>query len=425
MHSRVAQAKRTEIPLRNISVAVIGNALEWFDLIVYGFLASTIAAQFFPEQDAFVSLALSLGTFGSSFIIRPVGAVLIGRFSDRHGRKAALVLVSALMLLGTLIIAVLPTYNQIGIAAPILLLLARLIQGFSAGGEFGSATAYLAEQSPNRRAFFASWQFASQGLATLLGSCFGLAITLLLNASQLEHWGWRLPFIFGLLIGPVAYIIRNHADETPEFTATQHRLPVSGDRLPLQAMTARVLTGTGMVLVATVSMYLMLYIPTYAKTVLGMPVSTGFSATLLAGLVLMIIPPISGFLADRFGRTVVALPAALFMAFIAIPLFFWLVAMPDVRRLMALEFVLSITTAFYIGTLPAMLSDMFPVSQRTMGLSLSYNIAVVGAGGFAPLAFALLIKATGSQSAPSFYLVIVALLSGLSVYVAFRKRWLS
>lgn len=405
--------------MRNVLVAVAGNALEWFDVVVYGFFATIVARLFFPANDPSVSIILALGTFGASFLIRPLGAVVIGRYADRAGRKAALVLVSTLMLVGTGIIAVLPTYSQIGIAAPLLLFFARLLQGFSAGGEFGSATAFLAEQMPTRRAFYASWQFASQGIATLLASGFGLAITAIFTSVQIEAWAWRLPFVFGLLIGPVAYVIRKTAHETPEFTAQ----PDAAIRLDARGFAARVLVGMGAVVVATVAMFLMLYLPTMATAELGLPSFAGYTATLVTGVTLVIVTPLAGSLADRRGRFGVALPAVTALVIAPFPLFHWLVLAPSPARIIVVQGLLGIATSLYLGALPAFLAELFPVARRTTGMSLSYNFAVVLAGGFAPMIFAFLIHASGSKAAPAAYLSIAAAGSLVAWVVARGKRW--
>jgi len=206
---------------RAVAAASIGNALEWFDFIIYGFFAVVMAKLFFPTGDETVSLMVALAAFGVPFFMRPLGAIVIGNYADRHGRKAAFTLTILLMMVGTAIIAMAPTYATAGLLAPLLIVLARLIQGFSAGGEFGSATAFLAEQDPKRRGFFASWQFASQGLTTVLATSIGVTLTSTLTTAQIESWGWRVPFIIGLLIGPVAWYIRRHVDETTEFKTMQ------------------------------------------------------------------------------------------------------------------------------------------------------------------------------------------------------------
>jgi MHS family proline/betaine transporter-like MFS transporter len=406
---------------RSIVAAAIGNALEWFDLVVYGFFAPVIADLFFPGRDRSVALLYALGTFGISFVVRPVGAVILGRFADRNGRRAALVVITSLMLVGTLMIAVLPTYSQIGVAAPVLLLVARLIQGFSAGGEFGSATAYLAEQSPNRRGFYSSWQVAGQGLATVLAAGAGFLLTVALSEQELHSWGWRMPFVFGLLIGPAAYLMRFRALESPEFIEARNRpTPTPRPRLSM-AMAAQVSVGSGAVMAATVSLYLMLYMPTFSRTVLGLDASIGFAASFASGAVLTLVTPFAGALSDRVGRFAVAVPAVVLMGLSPIPLFFWLVSDPSAMKVITVQVLIGLFSAVYLGVLPAFLSELFSLDVRTLGLSLSYNLAVVIAGGFAPLLFALLVNWTGSSASPSFYLALAAMVSLLSLLIA-RQR---
>jgi MHS family proline/betaine transporter-like MFS transporter len=208
---------------RIIFSSSIGNALEWYDFLIYGFFAATIGKLFFPTDSEQISLLLAVGSFGISFLMRPIGAIVLGIYADRQGRKASLTLSILLMVLGTLTIAVMPTYHSIGLVAPLLVILARLVQGFAVGGEFGSATAFMSEQSKNRRGFYASWQFATQGMATVMASAIGGTIAASLTQDQIESWGWRLPFMLGLVIGPVGYYIRRHLHETPEFVEAQKK----------------------------------------------------------------------------------------------------------------------------------------------------------------------------------------------------------
>lgn len=280
--------------------ASIGNALEWFDLVVYGFFAVVISKLFFPAGNETVSLLLTLGTFGVSFFMRPLGAIMLGAYADRAGRKAALTLSILLMMMGTLIIAVLPTYQSIGLAAPLILVVARLMQGFSAGGEFGSATAFLAEHVPGRRGYFASWQIASQGLTTLLAALFGAMLTGQLSPEQLNAWGWRVPFFFGLLIGPVAWYIRTKLDETPEFLAAETTQTPIRDTFASQK--TRLFIGMGIVVLGTVATYLVLFMPTYAIKQLKLAPSVAFTAISLVGVIQLVCSPIVGHLSDRHGR---------------------------------------------------------------------------------------------------------------------------
>ncbi|VVE10834.1 membrane protein [Pandoraea iniqua] len=394
---------------RVIVSASIGNALEWFDLVVYGFFAVTIAKLFFPTGNDTVSLLIALGTFGVSFFMRPLGAIVIGVYADRAGRKAALTLSILLMMVGTLLIAIMPTYSSIGILAPIGIVLARMIQGFSAGGEFGSATAFLAEHAPQRRGFFSSWQVASQGLTTLLAAGFGALLTGNLSPEAMASWGWRVPFFFGLLIGPVAYYIRRRLDETPEFLDAEPTQNPLRDTFTSQK--ERLLLAIGVVVMATVATYLVLYMPTYAVKQLGMPSSAAFSAVLLTGVVQLIVAPIVGHWSDTHGRTKPMLAAAIALLVLVYPMFRFLDANPTFGSLMVFQIVLGLLMTTYFGALPALLTELFPVQVRTTGLSLGYNIAATVFGGFAPFIITWLIGATGNKLAPSFYLIFAALIS--------------
>jgi MHS family proline/betaine transporter-like MFS transporter len=394
---------------RTVVATSIGNALEWFDLVVYGFFAVIIAKLFFPTGNDTVSLLLTLGTFGVSFFMRPLGAIVIGAYADRAGRKAALTLSILLMMIGTAVIAVLPTYASIGLAAPVALVGARLLQGFSAGGEFGSATAFLAEHEPSRRGFFASWQVASQGLTTVLAAVFGAVLTGTLSAQQMADWGWRIPFLFGLLIGPIAYYIRSNIDETPEFLAAETtRTPLADT---FASNKARLAIAVGTVVLGTVSTYLVLFMPTYGIKALGLSPSVSFAAIVLTGAIQMIGAPVVGHWSDRIGRTGIMRAAALAMLVLAYPAFAWLVAHPGAGTLIAVQIVIGLLMTCYFAALPGLLSEIFPVATRTTGMSLAYNVAVTIFGGFAPFIIAWLIRVTGVKTAPSFYLMFAALIS--------------
>ncbi len=248
-----------------ISAAIVGNALEWFDFTVYGLFSIYIAKAFFPSGDELSALLLTLATYGVGFVLRPVGAIVLGQYADQHGRRAALTLIILLMLLGSAMIAFAPTYAQVGAAAPALIVAARLVQGFSVGGEMGGATAYLIETAPpHRRGFYASWQYAGQAGASLGGSLFAFALTHLLTQGQLNDWGWRIPFLFGLSIGPVGLYLRSRVPESPVFTATPRSLsrPLS----ELWMNQRRVLfQAFALTIQLTACTYLIvIYMPTYA-----------------------------------------------------------------------------------------------------------------------------------------------------------------
>lgn len=416
----VAAPGATPGAVRAVVAASFGNALEWFDNVIYGFFALSIARTFFPVTDPNVSLLIAFGTFGASFFFRPLGGIVIGAYADRVGRKAALLVTMLLMLLGTAIIAFMPSYESIGIAAPILVVLARVLQGFSAGGEFGSATAFLAEQTPARRGFYSSWQFASQGLTTLLAAGFGVLLDSLLSSEQLHGWGWRIPFFFGLLIGPVALYIRRHVDESPEFRSAA---PLADPlRHTLRSQKSSVLIALGAIVLATVISYVLLYMPTYAVRQLGLAAGDGFRATLAAGAILFVVTPLSGLASDRFGRLPVACFSALMLTIVSVPLFAWMARAPSANALLISQIVLATLAGGYLGGLPALLTEMFPVQNRSTGVSLSYNVSVALFGGLAPFTITWLIASTGSIAAPAYYLAGAGLVSLAALVSAARSR---
>lgn len=405
---------------RVIIAASIGNALEWFDILVYGFFAATISKQFFPTADETVSLLLTLGTFAVAYMVRPLGALVLGAYADRAGRKRALMVSIRLMMVATLLIAIMPPYATIGLVAPIAILLARLVQGFSAGGEFGSATAFLVEHMPEKRGFMASWQFASQGFATLLASAFGTVLTATLSDASLESWGWRIPFFFGLLIGPVGYYIRRYVAEAGEFveTADVERAPV---KETFRTQKDRMLLAMGALAVSTAISYLITYMPTFAVKELDLPASTGFASTLVTGIVLTGLTPVVGHLSDRFGRTRIMLIFATLILALVYPSFAFLVAAPGFTVILGVMFLIGVLKAGYFAPLPAMMSELFPVTNRATGLAVSYNIAVMLFGGTTPLMIVWLVDVTGSKLAPTFYLMFLAVLSLFCVVFARRR----
>jgi MFS transporter, MHS family, proline/betaine transporter len=405
--------------LRIVAAASIGNALEWFDLLIYGYFAVTISRLFFPSDDQTVSLLLALGTFGVSYLVRPFGAIVLGAYADRAGRKASLMISIVLMMIGTTSMVVIPTYASIGILAPLVVLFARLLQGFSVGGEFGSSTSFLVEHGPDRKGFFASFQWAGQGLAAVLASLFGVGLTTALTVDQLNAWGWRIPYIFGLLIGPIGLYIRRHVDETPEFLASEATSTPVRDVLGHQW--GRVLLAIGIAVVSNSSNYLILYMPTYAVKQLSLPQSSGFAATLLGGIILTVGSPLIGHSSDSVGRTRIMQVAAGLFVISAYPAFVLLTGYASLLALIGIVCWLSLLKTIYSGVMPSLMAEIFPTRTRVTGMALSYNISVPIFGGFAPFISTWLIELTGNNLAPSFYLTLTALVS-LGALVLVRNR---
>ncbi|SDH87311.1 MFS transporter [Paraburkholderia phenazinium] len=397
-----------------IMAASIGNALEWFDILIYGFFATTIARTFFPASNATVSLLVTLGTFGISYLIRPVGALVLGSYADRRGRKASMMVSIVMMMVGTAMIALMPSYATIGVAAPIALVCARLIQGFSAGGEFGSTTAFMVEQAPDRKGFIASFQFASQGLSYLLAAGFGAILTNTLDTASLESWGWRLPFLFGILIGPVGLYLRKHVHEGQSFQeAKAEESPVSA---VFARQKGRMLLAIGTLVLSTGTSYVILYIPTYAVRQLHLPESFGFTATALTGAILTFVTPFVGHLSDRIGRVRMMTWAGIVFTLTIYPVFKSLGEHASLAGLMAMMAWVGLLKAVYFGALPALMAETFPVETRATGMAISYNIGVTVFGGFAPLIVASLIQATGSNMAPAVYLMLLGVISLVALW---------
>jgi len=400
-----------------IAAATIGNGLEWFDFTVYGFFTPIIARLFFPAIDDLTSILLTVGTYGVGFFMRPVGAVVLGVYADRKGRKAALTLTILMMAFGTALLGFAPTYAQAGIVGPLVIVLARLIQGFSAGGEIGGATAFLIEYAPpEKRGFYASWQQTSQALAVVLGGICGTIVTHALDPAAIDSWGWRVPFLLGLLIGPVGFYIRARVDETPVFTDSHTQKSESPLRDALRDHPRGIASGFGVTILWTVCTYVLLfYMTTYAVKQLNIPLADAFVATTIGGLVLMLGCPIAGALSDRVGRKRLLLAAAIAIGVLIYPLFAWVNATPDLMTLAIVQGILGLLLAAFTGPAPALLAEQFPAGLRSTGLSLAYNFAVTIFGGFAAVIVTLLIEATGTKLAPSFYVMAAALVSALTL----------
>jgi MFS transporter, MHS family, proline/betaine transporter len=406
---------------RVIIAATIGNVLEWFDFLVYGFFAVTIAEVFFPVGNPTVSLLITFGTFGLAYVVRPLGAVIVGTYTDRAGRKAGLTLSIGLMMIGTTLMVITPSYATIGIAAPIIITIARLVQGFSVGGEFGSAVTFLVEHGGQRRGYSASWQWATVGMTSVIASLFGLVLSTQLSHQQLADWGWRIPYVFGLLVGPAGLYIRSRMAETPEFLDAKkpRRVPISD---LLRTHPASALLALGASIISNSSYYLLLYIPTYGVKTLHLPAYTGFAATLVGGIILAIFSVVAGHWSDKTRpRVRIMLITAWLFLVAAYPSFWLMNAYPSLATAMFAVGLLNLIKAGYSGVLPSVLSEQFPVETRAVGVAFSFSVSVTVFGGFAPFVATWLIAQTGDPLSPSYYLMATALLSIVALMVIRRR----
>ncbi len=399
---------------RAIVAGVIGNILEWFDFGVYAYFVPVISQLFFPANDPLSSLLLTFAVFGVGFVMRPVGSILFGIYGDRFGRRRALSAVIFLMAFSTLAIGVLPTHQQVGVLAPILLVVIRLLQGLSAGGEWGGSTAYLVEFAPEgRRGYIGSWQQVSVGGGFLLGSLSAAFINQVLPHDAVVSWGWRIPFIFGIVVGGVGAYLRWRLDDTPKFTELEQHHEVS--RAPfVEAVTTyrrETLTIFGLTLHNTVAYYIpIVYMTSYIISQTHLSPSSALWIGTTCLLVFVILIPIWGALSDRIGRKPLLLLSSGGYIILAYPLF-----MMASSGSFALAFLAQLTMivflSFFSGACPAAYSEIFPTKVRYTALSIGYNIAVAIFGGFAPFIATWLIKVTGSNLAPAYYLIAAAVIT--------------
>ncbi|VTU32288.1 MFS transporter [Variovorax sp. PBL-E5] len=411
---------RTRLSRRQtIAATTIGNALEFFDFTVYGFLALVIGKLFFPTFNAYGQLLLTVASFGVGFIMRPLGGIMIGAYADRVGRKKAMTLTIFMMALGCAMIAFAPTYAQIGVAAPLLIVAARLIQGFSAGGEVGASTTLLVEHAtPANRGYMASWQFASQGLGILIGAVVVGILSTVLGPQGMESWGWRVPFFLGMLIAPVGMYIRRHLEESLEIEDEP------AGAAPRRSSLAEVCSDHGKTVLAgilttiggTVAAYVVtFYMPTYAIRELGLPPPVALFGAALVGLLSFGLAPFIGRWSDRAGRKSLIVWARVALLVLIYPGFFWLNASPTPAVLFIVVGVLS--SLLVMQTVPGitMLPEMFPKHVRASGMSLVYSVGVALFGGFSPFISAWLLNATGNKLAPAWYLLAMTLVSLLGL----------
>jgi MFS transporter, MHS family, proline/betaine transporter len=390
--------------------------LEWYDFTVYALFAGYIAESFFPGDGPDARLVKTFLFFGLGFVVRPLGAMIIGNFGDRAGRKAALTLTILLMAAGTAVIAFSPSYAAIGVGAPILLLLGRVLQGFSAGGEVGGATAYLLETGdPKERGRVASWLEASMGMSNILGALAAFLVTALLSEAEVRAWGWRLPFILGLAIAPVGLYLRRTLDETEEFCAEatlRHDQPAR-NRVPLLEIFRHhgqtLLIGFLVAVLWAVAVYvLMIFLPTYVQRpdTFHFSARQAFGASLIGNVPFVIGCVWFGSLSDRIGRRVSLFASAAALLVCVLPLFLWLKAYPTLPTLLVVQSTLCLLVASFVGVAPAALSEIFPAGVRSTGTSLVYNGAFTIFGGFAPMILTWAKQQSGgSIYAPAWYVM--------------------
>lgn len=412
---------------RVIVAAVLANAMEWFDFTIFAAMTPIISKLFFPSGNGATgtdlnAILLTTALFGAGFFMRPVGGVLLGLYGDKYGRKTAMTLGMGIMALSAVIMTFAPTYATAGLLAPLLMLIARLLQGFSIGGEFGTSTAFLIELAPpHRTGYYGSWQMSGQLMSTMLGAALGMIVTHVFTTEQQLAGAWRIPFAVGLVIAPLTVYLRRHASETyARVLATPQTL--AKEAAVVKRGMSDYLIGMGMVVASTVSFYVTFgYTVTYAKQVLKLPVSESFMVQMIAAIVMLIVTPIAGALSDRYDRKTLLLVSLGGYLLAIYPLYEWVVAAPSVNRLLITQIVIGVLSAAFLGVYCTTLAEMFPKRSRATSLAIVNNVAVLIFGGFAQTFVTWLIKLTGSPLAPVLY-VMIGLALGLVAVVALRAE---
>jgi len=419
-----APAKPQPSKLGTVIRVTGGNFMEMFDFFLFGFYATQIAKTFFPSDNEFASLMFTFMTFGAGFLMRPLGAIFLGAYVDKVGRRKGLIVTLSVMAMGTLLIAFVPGYATIGVIAPLLVLIGRLLQGFSAGVELGGVSVYLSEMAtPGHKGFYVSWQSASQQVAIIVAAALGYALNKQLTPAEIGDWGWRIPFFVGCLIVPVLFVIRRSLQETEEFMARKHK---PNAREIFQSMIQNwglVIAGMMLVSMTTVSFYLItVYTPTFGKSVLHLSTTDALIVTLCVGISNFIWLPVMGALSDRVGRKPLLIAFTVLTIATAYPALAWLVSAPSFGRMLDVELWLSFLYASYNGAMVVALTEIMPVSVRTAGFSLAYSLATAIFGGFTPAVATGLIEATGNKAAPGLWMTAAAICGLIATLILYRHK---
>jgi MHS family citrate/tricarballylate:H+ symporter-like MFS transporter len=400
-----------------------GNFLEQFDFFLFGFYATYIAKTFFPAQSEFASLMLTFTVFAAGFLMRPLGAIVLGGYIDQVGRRKGLIVTLSIMASGTMLIAFVPGYATIGLLAPLLVLIGRLLQGFSAGAELGGVSVYLAEMAtPGHKGFYTSWQSASQQVAIVAAAALGYAVNGWMTADEITAWGWRIPFLVGCLIVPLIFLLRRSLLETEEFLARKHH---PSAREILQSMLANwavVLEGMLLVAMTTTTFYLItVYTPTFGRAVLKLSAADSLIVTLCVGVTNFCWLPIGGALSDRIGRRPLLVAITVLAILTAYPLLSWLAAAPSFQRLLLVLLLFSFYFGMYNGAMVVTLAEVMPPQVRVVGFSLAFSLATAVFGGMTPAVSTYLIEITGDKAAPGYWMSLAAAASLIATWLLFRR----
>jgi MFS transporter, MHS family, citrate/tricarballylate:H+ symporter len=400
-----------------------GNFLEMFDFFLFGYYATYISKAFFPTGDDTSSLLLTFMTFGVGFLMRPLGAIFLGAYIDRIGRSKGLIVTLSIMAMGTILIAFVPGYATIGVFAPLLVLLGRLLQGFSAGVELGGVSVYLAEMAPpGQKGFYVSWQSGSQQVAIMVAAIIGYVLNATLSTDEISGWGWRIPFFIGCMIIPLLLYIRRSLEETQAFLAQKHRPTTNEIFASLASNLPIVILGTMLVACTTVSFYaITVYTPTFGRNVLKLSPNDVQIVSFCVALSNFIWLPIAGYVSDRIGRRPVLLVFSLLTLLTAYPILSWLVGSISFGNMMIALLWMSFCYGCYNGAMVVALAEVVPSAVRASGFSLAYSLAAAIFGGNTPAIATWMIGYTGDKAAPGIWVAISGALGLIATLIVYRK----
>ncbi|WP_137679844.1 MFS transporter [Aurantiacibacter suaedae] len=405
---------------KSLAVVASAIAIEGYDLSIYALFALSIAYTFFDQAGSATGLLLAVATLGVGYVMRPLGGVLLGLYADRVGRKAAIALIVLMMSASTGLIGLIPSYPAIGLAAPILVVLLRLVQGFFSGGAAAGSISFLVESAPpNKRAFYASWQQASQVGAFLLSALIGAAISSALTPEELNSWGWRVPFVLALLFGPLGLYIKRSMPDPESFKEARAEAAEPAAKMLTGTRPSEVLIGAGLSCLWNVTAFILLYfMPTYAQSSFGIDMAAAFRASCAGAATLFVLCPLMGMLSDRYGCKPVMLAAAIGLAVLIYPALAFVAEVPTEARLIIAQMGLAVLIAAYTAPISALLAELFPIHRRSTGLSIAYNLSTLIVGGFGPFFVTWLMIETGDQMAPAYYVAGAALISTVALLFA-------
>jgi MHS family proline/betaine transporter-like MFS transporter len=415
----LASSEAEVLRRRAIVSCAVGNFFELFDFVLYGFFAVPISQAFFPSGNDALALINTFITFGVGFLFRPLGAVVLGAYGDRHGRRAALVVTIGLMAAATGFTGLIPTYNQIGLLAPVLLLICRCGQGFSTGGEWGGAAAFLVEYAePGRRGLTGSWQQFSTQIGATAASLSAFLLAHNLAPDAFNSWGWRVPFLIGFVLGPIGYYLRTRVAETPAFERNAEKRAIA--RAPLREAlsthSTRIVQAFFLSIIGIVGNYVMIvFMPTYAVKTLHISADSALLSATVANLVVMVLTPFVGALSDKVGRRPMIGASGVLYAILAYPLYV-MVSAGTVEALVGAMLIVACIQSLYTGTIPVILSELFPTRVRYTALSVSYGFSVAIFGGFSPFAATWLISTTGNPLSPAYLVIAAGVISALAIW---------